>query len=99
MGLFKALGISTGKEKKLRETGIALAGVIKDIAVNNSVTINGRNPRKLVVEATLPTGETRYFESGNVSSMIHPSVVGQPITVYLDPNDYSKYYVDAAAYK
>lgn len=99
MGLLKTLGISTGKEKKLRETGIALDGVIRDVAINNSVTINGRNPRKLVCEAVLPNGEARYFESGNVSAMIHPSVIGQAIKIYVDPNDYNKYYVDAAAYK
>ena len=67
MGFLKTFGITTGKEKKLKENGIALNGVIHDIAVNSSVTINGRNPRKLVCEATLPNGETRYFESGNVS--------------------------------
>ena len=99
MGLLKTLGISTGKEKKLKETGIALNGVIKDVAVNNSVSFNGRNPRKLVCEAVLPSGEARYFESGNVSAMTHPSVIGQAITIYVDPNDYKKYYVDAEAYK
>ena len=80
MGLLKTLGISTGKEKKLKETGVALNGVIKDVAVNNSVSINGRNPRKLVCEAILPSGEARYFESGNVSAYIQPDVIGRGIT-------------------
>jgi hypothetical protein len=99
MGLLKTLGISTGKEKKLKETGIALNGVIKDVAVNNSVSFNGRNPRKLVCTAALPSGELRYFESGNVSAYIQPDVVGQPIMIYVDPKDPKKYYVDAEAYK
>ena len=81
------------------ETGIALQGVIKDIAVNNSVSINGSNPRKLICEATLPNGQPRYFESGNVSPMIHPSVIGQPITIYVDRDDDSKYYIDVEQYK
>ena len=99
MGFLKTFGITTGKEKKLKENGIALNGVIHDIAVNSSVTINGRNPRKLVCEATLPNGETRYFESGNVSHMIHPSVIGRNIKIYVDPDNYDKYYVDAEEYK
>ena len=99
MGFLKTFGITTGKEKKLKENGIALNGVIHDIAVNSSVTINGRNPRKLVCEATLPNGETRYFESGNVSHMIHPSVIGRNIKIYVDPDNHDKYYVDAEEYK
>ena len=99
MGLLKTFGISTSKEKKLKETGIALNGVIKDVAVNNSVSFNGRNPRKLVCEAILPSGEARYFESGNVSAYIQPDVIGRGITIYVDPNDSKKYYVDAEAYK
>jgi hypothetical protein len=99
MGLMKILGISTGKEKKLMETGVALNGVIAQIIENTAVTVNGRHPLKLLCEATLPTGEIRYFESGNVSKNTHPSVVGQPIRIYLDPTNPKNYYVDAAAYK
>ena len=99
MGLLKTLGINTGKEKKLKENGLALQGTIKEVAINNSVSINGRNPRKLVCTAALPGGELRYFESGNVSAYIQPDVVGQPIMIYVDPKDPKKYYVDAEAYK
>ncbi len=99
MGLLSSLGISTKKEKKLKETGIAINAVVKDISVNNSVSINGRNPRRLVCEGTLPNGTTQYFESGNVSATVHPSVIGQPIMVYVDRNDPKKYYVDAEQYK
>ena len=99
MGLLQRLGFSGRKQKKLKENGLAITAVIKDIAVNNSVTINGRNPRRLICEGTLPTGESRYFESGNVSPLIHPDVIGRTINVYLDPEDYTNYLVDAEAYK
>lgn len=99
MGLLRSLGLSTGKEKKLKVTGIELNGVITDIAVNNSVSISGRNPRKLLCEATLPNGETRFFESANVSATIQPSVIGQAIKIFVEPSDYNKYYVDAEAYR
>lgn len=99
MGLFKTLGIPSKKEKKLKETGIAIDAVIVDVAVNNSVSINGRNPRKLICQGTIPGGEKRYFESGNVSAFTQPGVIGQPIKVYLDTTDNTKYYVDATNYK
>lgn len=97
MGLLQALGLTTNK--KLKETGIAIPAVIAEVAINNSVSINGRNPRKLICEGVIPSGEKRYFESANVSAMTHPSVVGQSITVYIDPQNPNKYYVDAEAYK
>jgi hypothetical protein len=99
MGLFKSLGFASKKDKNLAQTGLRLDAVIVDVAVNNSVTINGRNPRKLVCEGTLPNGEKKFFESSNVSPLIPPDVVGRPISVFIDPNDSSKYYVDAEDYK
>ena len=54
MGLFGMLGVATKKDKKLQETGIRVNAVIKDVAVNNSVSINGSNPRKLICEGLLP---------------------------------------------
>ena len=99
MGLFGMLGVATKKDKKLQETGIRVNAVIKDVAVNNSVSINGSNPRKLICEGLLPDGTLKYFESTNVSAFVQPDVIGRPITVFVDPSDYSKYYVDVSAYK
>ena len=99
MGFLKLLGLTSKKEKALVENGVKIEAVIKDVAINNAVTINGRNPRKLVCEGVLPDGSTRYFESGNVSPHIQPDVIGRPISVYVDPSDYGKYYIDVSQYK
>ena len=99
MGIFKSLGFVPKKDKKLKESGILLNAVIVEVAVNNSVSVSGRNPRKLICQGTLPNGQKRYFESGNVSAFIQPDVIGQPIAVYIDPNDNERYYVDVENYK
>ena len=99
MGLLRALGISTGKEKKLVENGIKIEAVIVRMDYNTAVSINGRNPMKLICDGCLPNGLSKLFESGNVSPMTHPEVIGKTINVYVDPENYDRYYVDAQAYK
>lgn len=99
MGLLQKLGFTGKKLKKLKEEGITLTAVVREIAVNNSVSINGRNPRRLICEGMLPNGEKRYFESGNVSPLTHPDVIGREVYVYIDPENYENYYVDVEAYK
>ena len=34
-----------------------------------------------------------------ISAYIQPDEIGRGITIYVDPNDSKKYYVDAEAYK
>lgn len=99
MGFLKSFGFTTRKEKSLKETGIELQGAVKDVVFNNSVVINGRAQRRIVVVAMTPDGVSRYFESGNVSYMVGPEIVGQPVSVYVDPENYDNFYVDISQYK
>ena len=70
MGNLKMLGVASKKEKKLIENGIAIQAHIKDVAINNSMSVNGRNPRKLICEGTLPDDKAQYYESSNVSTYV-----------------------------
>lgn len=63
------------------------------------MSVKGRNPRKLICKGTLPDDKAQYFESSNVSTYVQPDVIGRPITVYVDPDDYSTYYVDVSQFK
>ncbi|WP_316630456.1 DUF3592 domain-containing protein [uncultured Ruminococcus sp.] len=99
MGLLKAFGVSTRKEKKLKETGVAIKGTVARIGENTNVTVNGAYPKNLVCEAAMPDGTMRYFESANVPKTIHPSVIGQQVDIYYDPENPKKYYVDIEKFK
>lgn len=80
--------------KMLLERGAQAEGVIKDVVRNLQVTVNGRHPFRAECEVTDPvTGEKYLYSSGNVMKKID-YLVGSRVTVYYDPDDRKKYYVD-----
>ena len=94
-----ALGTTSSKAKKLVEYGVPVRATIVNTEMNTMVSVNGRHPYRFICQGTLPSGEICYFESGNVYIRLQPNIIGQPITVYVDPDDYSFYYVDVSAYQ
>lgn len=79
---------------RLLETGVQAEGIITDVVINLQVTVNGRHPYKAECQVTDPaTGEIYLYSSGNVMKKID-YLVGRSVTVYYDPDDRKKYYVD-----
>ena len=95
--------IQSAKMKKLKKTGAQIIAKVTHITEDRSVTItrskHNRNnavryPNRAECEAFDPvTGEKYIFSSeAYVSDLQH--LVGQLVTVYYDPNDRSRHYVD-----
>lgn len=100
--VFTALGIWIGivpavkssKRRKLKETGDQTTAVIKEVVIDRSIKINKRHPYKAQCEVTDPfTGEKYLYSSESYMEDIS-YLQGQLVTVYYDPADRSKYYVD-----
>ena len=92
---FLVFGIRKRNTKaRLLETGVQAVGIIKSIEKNLQVTVNGRHPYKAECQVTDPvTGEIYLYSSESFMKNIDYLVGGQ-VTVYYDPDDRSKYYVD-----
>ncbi len=100
--VFVAVGVGIGvvpavkasKRKKLRETGEQGTAMIISVELDRKVKINKRHPYKAQCEFTDPvTGEKFLYSSESVMDDIS-HLQGQLVTVYYDPYDRSKYYVD-----
>ncbi|MDE7222166.1 MAG: DUF3592 domain-containing protein [Acetatifactor sp.] len=101
--IFAAVGIiplicslaSSKKAKKLMATGRQLHAVVEYTDINTSVAYNGRHP--FIVFCTYQdsgSGMTYRFKSRNL--MRNPGYApGDPIEVFVDPEDYSHYTVVA----
>ena len=101
-GVFVCLGVGFGivpavkmsKRRKLRETGAQASALITDIIIDKSIKINKRHPYKAQCEVVDPvTGEKYLYSSEGIMDDIR-HLQGQLVTVYYDPYDRSKYYVD-----
>jgi hypothetical protein len=82
------------KVKNLKLNGEQFTGTITNVVQNRHVRINGRHPFKAEVEMKNPfDGETYLYSSDNISDDIS-QFVGSQVTVYVDKNKKSRYYVD-----
>lgn len=96
------MAISIKKKKKkenLMRNGRTVYAIVNDVSENPSYSVNGRHPYKIKCTYTDESGFRKYeFVSGNIWDD-NPELdfpVGSSIRVYVDVNDYSKYYVDCA---
>ncbi len=85
------------KGKKLMQTGKLLQATVDHIDLNQSVTYNRRHPYLIYCTYYDAYKDVTYrFKSKNI--MQDPGYApGDPIEVYVDPDDYSKYVVNAEA--
>lgn len=86
--------IKSSKRRKLKETGEQVSAVITEVILDTSIKINKRHPYKALCEAVDPlTGERYLYSSEGFMDDIR-YLKGQTVTVYYDPDDKGKYYVD-----
>ena len=85
------------RRKRLMANGDQLTGIITAVNINFSVTINGRHPYRADCEVFDPNSGERYlYRSENTMEDIS-RLVGTSVTVYADPVNRKKYYVDIAS--
>ncbi len=85
------------RRKKLIENGEQLTGVITAVRLNMNVTVNGVHPYKAECEVVDPYSGERYLYSSDNTMEDISAFVGMSVTVYADPNNRKKYYVDIAS--
>lgn len=92
--------VMTGKKsknKKILENGQVLHALVDSIEYNTSVAVNGTHPYVIFCSYRDEYKDITYrFKSENIWT--DPFLVFQPgsdIEVYVEPGDYSKYYVNA----
>lgn len=85
------------RKKRLIANGDQLTGTIVAVNLNMSVTVNGYHPYRADCEVFDPNSGERYlYRSENTMEDIS-DLVGMSVTVYADPNNRKKYYVDVAS--
>ncbi len=100
--IFLAVGIIPlaviSRKAKAREALIAdgyrIDAVIRNIEVNNAVTVNMQNPYRIVCEGRDQTGAERVFVSENILQRLPSTLEGEAVTVYVSRQDPQQYYVD-----
>lgn len=84
------------KLMKLKQTGMRISAVVEQIEYNMNVTTSGAHPFVVHCSYYDAYQNVKYcFQSNNVwedPTLAYP--VGSPISVYVDPRNMSKYYVD-----
>jgi len=83
--------------KKLKENGRAIWGVVEEVCINRNVTVNGTHPKYFVVkyEDDGIVTATSHFKSG---SFVLPGdgneMVGKNIKIFVNPQNNADYVVD-----
>ncbi len=92
--------IATGRMKArrdayLRRNGISIDTTFQSVALNESLSVNGRHPYVVLSQWQDPaTSRVHVFQSGNVWYDPSSYLTGNPIKVFIQRNDPSKYVVD-----
>ena len=86
--------VKANKLKKLKETGNQTTAMITDIVIDKSIRINKRYPNKAICEEVDPVTNEKYLYSSDGVMGDISYLQGQLVTVYYDPYDKSRYYVD-----
>ncbi len=104
-GLFALIGyiilivsiLNKKKKARLLESGQHIYGEIESMEQDYSITINGRHPFRIYCKYKNPTDGYIYkFKSDTLDFNPWDSYkAGDSIDIYVDPDNFKKYYVDA----
>lgn len=86
--------IKAHKKRKLKETGEMATGIITSVVIDRSVRINRRSPYKAHCEVIDPHTDEKYLYSSEGVMEDIRYLQGMQVTVYYDPADRSRYFVD-----
>lgn len=82
---------------RLLERGTPVQADITGVEVDRRVSSNYRHPYILVCQRRMPDGSMRMFYSGHIWYDPTDSLTANTVTVFLNPKDDRKYYVDLSS--
>ena len=83
------------KAERLRNQGIPIQVEFQGVERNTQITINGRNPFRLIAQWQDPaTSKLHLFESTNLWFDPTPFINKKQLTVFIDPNNPRRYHLD-----
>lgn len=88
------MAVFSRKNKKLLQNGKMLHATVEEIGVNTSVSFNGRHPHFIICSYYDSYRDVTYRYKSRDIMQFPPFSPGDQIEVYVDPNDYSKYFVN-----
>ncbi|GEM_PF-3523436 len=84
-----------GKNKEeLIQNGFKVDAVIRDVTLNTMLSVNGRNPYRILCEGKDQTGAVQVYTSDNIFMNVPSTVIGEPVTVFVSKENPETYYVD-----
>ncbi len=88
--------ISAGKrrERWLLRNGIQIQAKIIGVNMDQNISGNYQHPYRVVCQSLMPDGSIREFLSWHLWYDPTGSFLSDSVTVFLDPNDDSQYYMD-----
>jgi hypothetical protein len=102
-GIFLAIGggiilwtrVKRGRDDELRRSGVPIETEFQTVELNESLTVNGRHPFRVVTQWHNPaTAKVHVFTSNNLWFNPTEYIKAKNITVYIERNNPKKYYVD-----
>lgn len=82
------------RNRWLLENGMRLQAKVIGVDINRAVSSNYRHPYRVIGQYQMPDGSTREFYSEDIWYDPTDALVSDTVTVCLDPEDNSKYYMD-----
>lgn len=83
------------KAERLRSDGVPIQAEFQRVERNTGITINGRNPFRLIAQWQDPaTSKLHVFESANIWFDPTPFISKSQLTVFIDPNNPRRYHLD-----
>jgi hypothetical protein len=82
--------------QRLRSQGMTVQAKFQGVELNTGLTVNGAHPYRLVAQWQGPTGEIHVFRSEDLWYDPSDHVKRETLTVYIDPADPRKHYVDVS---
>lgn len=80
---------------RLKDTGLRILASYQSVELNKSFEINERNPYQIHTQWINPsTSKVHIFKSENIWFNPSEYIVSDQLTVYLDQDNFKKYYVD-----
>lgn len=81
-------------QHELLQAGSAITAQITEVIKDTTVTVNGRSPFAITAQYHDPSTDVIYMFKSNAVWFDPSAFLSETITVFVDPSDYKRYYVD-----